>query len=252
MSDKQETRSRRIRQIMDSRPAKKLEGRSRLVLRILNNAAAERKLAQQGGYSSAERIAEAERLEAVAATMMIPDGTPDVRSGEVAFGPGDSGPSRQIADTLARPDMAAIDASVARTGMLLTAHADVVALAVDAATTAGAINSNEKMLAHQLAIMHALTMKAATRALEYESRLDTGSDEEKRGNAIEFIRLAQTAGRLSSVFQDGLIAQQRVQSGGSQTMTVRHVTVEAGGQAVIGNVKGGGGPTDNPRRVKRK
>jgi hypothetical protein len=52
--------------------------------------------------------------------------------------------------------------------------------------------------------------------------------------------MAQTASRLSSVFQDGLIAQQRVQTGGSQTMTVRHVTVEAGGQAVIGNVKAGG------------
>lgn len=249
--EKPELRTRRA-QMKDWRQQPKSESNSRRAVRMLNNAAVERKLAQRGEYCSSERIADAERLEAAATKLMIPDGMPSVRSGEVAVAPGDSGPSRQIVDTLVHPDVAAIDASVARTGMLLTAHADVVALAVDAAASAGASNSNEKMLAHQLAIVHVLTMKAATRALEYESRLETGSDEEKKTNAIEFIRLAQAAGRLSSVFQDGLIAQQRVLSGGAQTMTVRHVTVEAGGQAIIGNVKAGGRHARMPGRGNQK
>jgi len=43
-------------------------------------------------------------------------------------------------------------------------------------------------------------------------------------------------------FQDGLLTRQRLRNGSAQTMTIRHVTVEAGGQAVIGNVKRGGRP----------
>jgi len=38
--------------------------------------------------------------------------------------------------------------------------------------------------------------------------------------------------------QTGAPTIQRLRTGGSQIMTVRHVTVEAGGQAVIGNVAG--------------
>ena len=231
----------RIQEIVD-RPSgvAKVARKTRRAQQALSNAATERRLARTGGGEAAIHLAEADRLESIAAELIATTSPPVVRSGEVVLGPRGSVPSREIVDTLVNPDVTAIEASVARTGMLLTSHADVVALAVDAANTAGARNSNEKMLAHQLATLHALTMKAANRAFEYEARLDTGTDVEKLANAAEFVRMAQTASRLSSVFQDGLIAQQRVQTGGSQTMTVRHVTVEAGGQAVIGNVKAGG------------
>jgi hypothetical protein len=42
------------------------------------------------------------------------------------------------------------------------------------------------------------------------------------------------------VFQDGLLTLQRLRSGGNQTVTVQHVNVQAGAQAVIGNVGTGG------------
>jgi hypothetical protein len=43
-----------------------------------------------------------------------------------------------------------------------------------------------------------------------------------------------------SVFQDGLLTLQRLRTGGNQTVTVQHVNVAPGGQAVIGNVQAGG------------
>ncbi len=43
-----------------------------------------------------------------------------------------------------------------------------------------------------------------------------------------------------SVFQDGLLTLQRLRTGGNQTVTVQHVNVAAGAQAVIGSVQTGG------------
>jgi hypothetical protein len=54
-------------------------------------------------------------------------------------------------------------------------------------------------------------------------------------------------------FQGGLLVLQRLKNGGSQTVTVRHVTVQTGAQAVIGNVNGGGRRASKvPRRGKPK
>ena len=38
----------------------------------------------------------------------------------------------------------------------------------------------------------------------------------------------------------GLLTLQRLRTGGNQTVTVQHVNVESGAQAVIGNVRTGG------------
>lgn len=43
-----------------------------------------------------------------------------------------------------------------------------------------------------------------------------------------------------SVYQDAALTLQRLRTGGNQTVTVQHVNVEAGAQAVIGNVQTGG------------
>ena len=43
-----------------------------------------------------------------------------------------------------------------------------------------------------------------------------------------------------SVFQQGMLTLQKIKTGGNQTVTVQHVNVGAGGQAVIGNVQTGG------------
>jgi hypothetical protein len=169
MSEHVDESKRRRVVLMDPRPVSKSETRTRLAARALNNAAAERELALRGGPGAVGQLEDAQRLEAVAAALMKPTGTPTVKCGEVVLVSGDSGPSREIADTLRDPDAVAIEASVTRTDLLLSAQTDIVALAVDAAASAKA-NSLEKMLAHQLALIHVLAMKTGARALDFEKR----------------------------------------------------------------------------------
>jgi hypothetical protein len=240
MSDEMDETKRRRVVLIDPLPVSKSESKSRLAARALINAGVERESVQRGGPGAAAQLEEAQRLEAVAAALMKPSGTPTVKCGEVSHVPGNSGPSREIADTLSNPDQAAVEASVTRTDLLLSAQIDIVALAVDAAASAKANNSLEKMLAHQLALIHVLTMKTGARALDFEKRQGEYGDGIKQADSVELSRLVQATSRLSSAFQDGLLTLQRLRNGSSQTVTVRHVTVEAGGQAVIGNVKPGG------------
>ena len=47
---------------------------------------------------------------------------------------------------------------------------------------------------------------------------------------------AAMAARLMSVFQDGLLTLERLRTGGNQTVTVQHVNVQPGAQAVTGSV----------------
>ncbi|MBK6471587.1 MAG: hypothetical protein IPF94_12925 [Betaproteobacteria bacterium] len=126
-------------------------------------------------------------------------------------------------------DRIAEDASLRRTDLLMQPSFNVVAMGIDAAEAIGASNSLEKMLAHQMAVAHEGTMRLMDRALSFESSQD----------AVESCRLANTAARLMGVFQDGLLTLQRLRTGGSQTVTVQHVNVQSGAQAVIGMATGG-------------
>jgi hypothetical protein len=142
-----------------------------------------------------------------------------------------------IRDTLAEgATRIAEEASVRRTDLLMRPSFDAVALAVDAADSIGAANSLEKMLAHQMAIAHEASMRLMDRALSYEA----GGRAMREGDTVEACRLANSAARLMSVFQDGLLTLQKIRTGGNQTVTVQHVNVESGAQAVIGNVQTGG------------
>jgi hypothetical protein len=127
-------------------------------------------------------------------------------------------------------DRIAEDASLRRTDLLMQPSFNVVAMGIDAAEAIGAGNSLEKMLAHQMAVAHETTMRLMAQALSFESQQES----------LEACRLANTAARLMGVYQDGLLTLQRLRTGGSQTVTVQHVNVQSGGQAVIGDVSTGG------------
>jgi hypothetical protein len=165
---------------------------------------------------------------------MQPAGAPTIRSGEVLAMPDDSGPPYEIQNTLRNPDQAAIDASVARTELLLGPSADIVALAVDAAASVRAGNSLEKMLAHQLALIHVLTMKTGARALEFEKRRRMYGEGFQQRDSVELGRLTNCVARLASSYQEGLLALHRVKTGASQTVTVRHVTMALAAQTLVG------------------
>ena len=74
-------------------------------------------------------------------------------------------------------------------------------------------------------------------------RLQHGRDfnEIERKN-IQATRLANAVARMMGAFQQGALTMQKLKAGPHQVMTVQHVTVEDGGQAVVaGQMNGGDG-----------
>jgi len=150
-----------------------------------------------------------------------------------------------LIDTASEPNLVSARASLER--LDLAASADCLEIAADAAQTIGAKNSLERMLAHQMAAAHKLAMTFAERSLiharnsEY-AHLSVGT---RTTNGIEAARMAGAAGRMMSVFNDGLRTLERLRNGGRQVVVVQHVNVNDGGQAVVAGTveskaKGGG------------
>ena len=86
----------------------------------------------------------------------------------------------------------------------------------------------ESMLAAQMAAIHMAMMSFACRLAHVETLPQQDSAERA------FNKLART-------FATQLEALKRYRTGGQQKMTVEHVHVHEGGQAIVGNVQGGGG-----------
>ncbi len=131
---------------------------------------------------------------------------------------------RFLHDTLAVPDLAAVEASLERSRILLQGGTDVAAMAIDAVNSIKACNSLEKMLAHQMVLAHKIAMEQIGRA-HYEPDPATQ------------VRRFNSATRFLTVFQNGLLALHKLRQGGQQNITVSYVNVTNGGQAVIGNVE---------------
>ena len=139
-----------------------------------------------------------------------------------------------VRDTLRDgPDRIAEEASIRRTDLLMQPNFDCLAMGIDAAESIKAGNSIEKMISHQMAAAHEAAMRMLDRGLSYEHS--------SAGDQVEAVRCTNAAARLMSAFNDGALTLQRLRTGGSQTVTVQHVTVTSGGQAVIGNVQPGEG-----------
>ena len=116
-------------------------------------------------------------------------------------------------------------ASRARLGLLVAT--DAVDLGIDAAATIGARNSLEKMLAHQMAAAHRMSMQFLRRA---EQELGRQNDP----NAVlEGNRCANAAARMMKAYQEGMLTLGRMRTGGRQVVTVQHVQVSEGGQAIV-------------------
>jgi hypothetical protein len=136
-----------------------------------------------------------------------------VVNGEVASG--------YMKDTLSDPDIAAIESSEAR-GRLLYQN-DVVALGVDLSKTMNASNSAEKTISHQIAVAHKIAMQQAAWATT------------ERDPKMEMRRIHASA-RMMTVAQEGMLTLQKLKATGPQSVTVQHVHVHDGGQAVVGTI----------------
>ena len=135
-----------------------------------------------------------------------------------------------IIDTLQNPNMISVIASEHRLDLAACVGSRVAELAVDAAESAQAGNSLEKMLCHQLAAAHRAAMKLTA------SSLNTPLP------PVEMARLSNAAARMMQVYQEGLLTLQKIRTGGKQTVVVQHVQVSEGGQAVVaGSMNSGEG-----------
>jgi len=138
-------------------------------------------------------------------------------------------------DTVANPDYVTAEAS--RDRLALANQAGSLGLALDAADTIQAQDSLEKMLVHQMAVLHRGVMRATARL---DEELDAAGviDANKREAAnVRACRLAGAISRMSATYQQGLLTLQRKRTGGNQHVTVKHihqqVNVTEGGQAVV-------------------
>jgi hypothetical protein len=131
------------------------------------------------------------------------------------------------------PDMIGVIASEHRVELAACVGPRVAESAIDAAQTAQAANSLEKMVCHQMAAGHRVAMKQLSMALNETLPI------------AEIARISNAAARLMQVCQEALLTIHRIRAGGRQTVLVQHVQLSGGGKAVVaGNVNG------NPSRER--
>ena len=125
-------------------------------------------------------------------------------------------------DTVKSPHL--VTAKASRDRLELASDAGCLDLAIDAAETAGAKNSLEKMLMHQMAGAHSMAMRLLNQALQ--GRLSDA-------NPAIMTKRVNAAARLMGMYQTGLQTLYKIRSGGRQHVIVQHVQVNDGGQAMV-------------------
>ena len=126
-----------------------------------------------------------------------------------------------IIETLEHPN--AISAGASSQRMHAALQAGILAPATDAAVSADAGNSLEKMLCHQLAGAHFSGMRLLEQAAN--PKLQPG----------EVARFTNAAARMMDVYQAGCLALLKMKTQGRQHVVVQYqqVNVASGGQAVV-------------------
>jgi hypothetical protein len=135
-----------------------------------------------------------------------------------------------------------VTAEVSSDRLGLANQAGSLSLALDAADTIQAQDSLEKMLVHQMAVLHRGMMRATARMDEELHAASVIDDPNKREAAnVRACRLAGAISRMSATYQEALLTLQRKRTGGNQQVTVKHVhqqvNVTQGGQAVVAGDK---------------
>ena len=120
-----------------------------------------------------------------------------------------------------------------------------MALGTEVAETISAENSVERMLADQMAVAHKIAMRFAADAQEELLRSKNTGFKFPHAS-VEAARMATIAARLMDTYQRMLLTIDRIRNGGQQTVTVQHVNVTEGGQAVVA------GTVQNQGRRKRR
>jgi hypothetical protein len=123
---------------------------------------------------------------------------------------------------------------------------------VDTAETIQARNGLERMLAHQIAAAHGLAMKLTAKASYFAGHVTSWDCQGRQQvQSIEAARMGAAAARMMDTFQRGLLTLDRLRNGGRQVVTVQHVNVGDGGQAVVAGKVSTGGRRSRKRKVAR-
>ena len=184
--------------------------------------------------------AEAKRVREKAEELLRPEAPVVVGAGEAVSWDGQAdevfkGAHAVIAETLEHPNSISAGASGRRLSAALSVG--VLDAAADAAVSAQAANSIEKMLCHQMAGAHFTAMRLLERSAEPE--LQPG----------ETARLSNAAARMMDVYQAACMTLLKLKTQGKQRIEVQYqqVYVGHGGKALVagrvgrGSRKGGRG-----------
>lgn len=157
----------------------------------------------------------------IAAAAMLAADAMDNSTAVVTVSCGEALPGHDefLQNTMATPGLVALDASAHRLELVTSMGTEIAAMALDASDSVMANNSLEKMLAHQMAVLHDNAMRNASKAaLEQDP--------------VHSVRLMNLSIRSMETYQKGLLALKRLRGTGEQRITIQHVDVR-GGQAVI-------------------
>ncbi|RFO97844.1 hypothetical protein DIC66_03705 [Rhodoferax lacus] len=196
--------------------------RAKLLQKALSGKANMARITANGGTVS---DIEAYAVESAALLSM------DETQGGILVGAGGEAMSQDdpgLLDTMKTPGVAAMDASRDRLRLVSQVGVDCAASALDASDSIQAANSLERMLSHQLAVCH-------TTAMNYVAKANLQQDPQ---NSVRMMNLGI---RAMETFQRGLMTVKRMRGSGEQRITIQHVNVTGGGQAVIGQVQPRGG-----------
>jgi hypothetical protein len=202
-------------------------------------AARMRVAARYSGPCAADDLRLADEWEAQARTKQLPSTQTEVGAGGELIHIENRCDTLGTVDTVAEPDYVTAEAS--RDRLELANHAGSLSLALDAADTIQAQDSLEKMLVHQMAVLHYGMMKATARMNEELDAADVIDPNKREAANVRACRLAGAISRMSATYQQGLLTLQRKRTGGNQQVTVKHihqqVNVTQGGQAVVAGDK---------------
>src|SRR6266478_10036586 len=204
--------------------------------------------------TTAVDLARADKWEGQARTKQLPSTRTKIGAGGELIDIENRRDALGVVDTVADPDY--VTASASRERLELANEAGSLDLALDVADSIQAQDSLEKMLVHEMAVLHRGMMRAATRMNE-ELYAGAGLDEGRREAAnVRACRLAGAISRLSATYQQGLLTLQRKRTGGNQHVTVKHihqqVNVTEGGQAVVAGDTVTRGPGERRRGMIEK
>jgi hypothetical protein len=141
------------------------------------------------------------------------------------------------------PDMLAAEASEQRMMMTAAVSKPALTLALELGESIGTQTALERNLVHQIAATQAIGMEMLAKAQASLALAAPWVPEERQQlQSIEATRMARAAARVLECSQRGMLVLDRLRNGGRQHVTVQHITVRDGGQAVVaGTLKRGRG-----------